>query len=646
MDKVDVVASLGQEQLLRPAWITAALAANDRLKVYLSLLQAAQAHADQPTTTSLDFSDELSSAGITSPWLKDLAATAFRTGRLLNIPELPRLAAMLRDDLLTMARPLNKGTSEAALTERASDWCAWLEALNGDTLDDEQLRALTSGKRGKGDSFHILVMDLHKTLNHMAAELSDDVVDGAHVWQLAKQDRPRVAAFMRGLNRTRPLKLDHPGLDTAATRDGERLLLQNDIGTNDAHVLVIQVQDLRITLTYSDLHRQRFGFFQNMLGEIGAQWSMPEARTSSGLNAGKAFFVGTATFDSKDEESLHRALEGIGSRIVFLIDWNRARKRLVQFVSKASAVAILSETARREAGHMAWLVAGAERLIYGAMQALGSDYFHIGDRLDQVLGAAPAEEFLIEALSLASQSTQQGHSTALIGDETRLLLVRHLQRRRDEFDLLSEHAAYCHALAEGLRDALAHGHHLKRKAADKLAERAKEWEHQADLMVMRSRSRAELQPRWRPFTGLIERADDVADYLEEATFLLSLIAEGGHEGWKGEVQEAMLRLTDEVLNATQDHVKALAIAGTLNDQSTAEDHEEFVAALWRVLNAERRCDLLLRDVRRALMRHVSDAITLNLGTEFALALERSTDALLATGFGLRKLAFSRMGGSL
>lgn len=39
---------------------------------------------------------------------------------------------------------------------------------------------------------------------------------------------------------------DHRRLDTAATRDGERLLLQNDIGTNDAHVLVLQVGQLHL----------------------------------------------------------------------------------------------------------------------------------------------------------------------------------------------------------------------------------------------------------------------------------------------------------------------------------------------------------------------------------------------------------------
>ncbi|MNZ86096.1 hypothetical protein D3C78_1049090 [compost metagenome] len=373
---------------------------------------------------------------------------------------------------------------------------------------------------------------------------------------------------------------------------------------------------------------------------------MPETRTTTGLNAGEAYYVGTATFDGDSEEVLQHTLEAIGARLVFLIDWNRARKRLVQFVDKADALAILSEAARREVGHMAWLVAGGERLIYGAMQALGADFFHIGDRLDQVMGPVQAKEFLIEALVLASQSMQQRQSFALIADETRLLLVRHLRRRRDEFDLLAEHAAYCHALAEGLRDALAHGHHHERKAARKLAEHAKEWEHQADLMVMRSRARAELQPRWLPFAGLIERADDVADCLEEAAFLLSLVAEDHHQGWKGEVQQVMQLLADEVLAATQDHVKALAIAGTLDEQSTAEDHEEFVAALWRVLNAERQCDSLLREVRRALVQHVSDAAALNLATEFAISLERATDALLATGYGLRKLAFSRMGGSL
>jgi len=111
------------------------------------------------------------------------------------------------------------------------------------------------------------------------AKYASDVIDGASVWELQPEDRVRVAAFMRGLNRTAALKFDHPGLETSATRDGERLLLQNDIGTNDAHVLVIQVNARRITLTYSDLHRRRLLFFQALLAPFGAKWSGLESRT-------------------------------------------------------------------------------------------------------------------------------------------------------------------------------------------------------------------------------------------------------------------------------------------------------------------------------------------------------------------------------
>ncbi len=85
------------------------------------------------------------------------------------------------------------------------------------------------------------------------------------------------------------------------------------------------------------------------------------------------------------------------------------------------------------------------------------------------------------------------------------------------------------------------------------------------------------------------------------------------------------------------------IARGFGEGSSAEDHEEFVAALWRVLGAERQSDVLLREVRRKLAEHVVDAATLQLSTDFAQALESATDALLATGYGLRRLAFTRAG---
>lgn len=639
MEKLEAVASLGQAELLRPARVRAALAANDRLKLYLSVLQAAHDRAQRGDAPALDLAREFAAAGVDAPWLAQLPATAYREGKALHVAGLDRLAGLLAEDLRTMARPLE---GDEDFDTRCAHWCGWLAELAPDTLSSAQLHALTSGKRGKDDSLHLLVMDLHKALNRLAAELSSETIDGAHVWQVDAADRPRIAAFMRGVNSTRALKLDHPGLDTAATRDGARLLLQNDIGTNDAHVLVIQVEGLRVVLTYSDLHRRRFAFFQSLLCEVGANWSEPQARTSAGLNFGATYYVGTAEFECADEEALCRVLEGIGARIVFLIDWNRARKRLEQFVGKTDAVAILAEAARRRVGHMAWLAAGGEQLVFGAMQALGPEYFRIGDRLDGVLGTEKARAFVLESMGLASAAMQQRQPLALVADDTRLLLARYL-RRHDEFDLLAEHAAYCHALAEGLRDGLAHGHERDRKAAREFSERAKDWERRADQLVMDARARAEARPRWGAFAELVETADDVADALEEAAFLLSLIAADHHQGWRGEVHQTMQLLADAVLGAAQDHVCALEIARAFGEDSSAEDHEAFVAALWRVLNAERQCDVLLRDVRRALAEHVSDAATLNLSTDFAQALESATDWLLATGYGLRRLVFSRAG---
>lgn len=640
MEKIDALATLGQnDELLKPARVKAALAANDRLKLYLSVLQAADERADRADAPTLDLSREFAAAGVNAPWLADLPASAYREGRTLHVPELSRLGALLREDLRTMARPLE---GDADFDTRLAHWSAWLEALSPDELVPEQLHALVSGKRGAEDSVHVLIMDLHKALNRIAAALSSEDIDGAHVWQLDEADRPRVAAFMRGVGRTRMLKLDHPGLDTAATRDGERLLLQNDIGTNDAHVLVLRVEDLSVSLTYSDLHRRRFSFFRALLEEVGANWSEPQARVTAGLNAGDAYYVGVATFGCDDEEHLGTVLEGIGERIVFLIDWNRARKRLEQFVGKAVALAVLTEAAGRRVGHMSWLVAGGEKLIFGAMEALGPDYFHLGDRLDEVMGADRARAFLVDAFALATKALQQHQPAALIADDVRLLLARYMSRH-DAFDLLAEHAAYCHALAEGLRDALAHGHERDREAAGHFAERAKDWERRADQLVMEARARAEARPRWAGFARLVETADDVADALEEAAFLLSLIAAGHHHGWHGEVHQSMRLLVDAVLGAAQDHVKALAIARGFGEDSSAEDHEEFVAALWRVLNAERQSDILLRAVRRALAERVTDAATLHLSTDFAQALESATDTLLATGYGLRRLAFSRAG---
>jgi uncharacterized protein Yka (UPF0111/DUF47 family) len=669
MKKSDAVAAMGKSTLLLPACIKGALAANDRLKLYLTVLQAAAAHAQHPDTEAIDLVHDISAAGIEGRWLRDLPAAASQVDGALLLPQLRRVGQCLAEDLAVMARPLLEAHDRGdELHMRVSRWVDLLAALGGksaggETLSPEQLRSLMSadGKTAGGDdSLHRLVMDLHKLINRLAGTLSDEQVAGAHVWQLPPADHPRVEAFMRGLNRTAPLKFDHPGLDTAATRDGKRLLLQNDIGTNDAHVLVLQVEGRTITLNYSDLHRPRFEFLQTLLAPFGAEWSDMQSKVDAALNAGEAYTFGMARFYASNDAALDAALEGIGSRIVFLIDWNRARKRLLHFVGKAEAIDVLKEAARLDAGHMAWLKAGGEANVYAAMQAAGEGAFRIGDRLDEVLGPADARAFLVEVLCLASKAMLAGRPAALVADETRLLLVRRMRRRSSEFDLVEEHAAYCHALAQAVSDALAHDvtapgahddHKTAGKAARTLACRAKAWERQADHLVMQGRDHAQRQPRLQPFARLLELSDDIADALEEAAFLLSLIAEDHRQGWNADVHQILSKLAQAVLSATQEHIKALSIARRLASRDgnggdgvdSIADSDDFLAASWNVLRSERECDELLRAARRAILVAVRDAAALMLANDLAIALELASDRLLVAGYALRDVAFEQAG---
>lgn len=644
MQKSQAVEALGQRRLMLPGWVKTALAANDRLKVYLTVIQAAASHAGNPGGDAPDLAAELNAAGLSGSWLRDLISAARRLDGDILIPELSRLRKCIADDLVDMARPVLE--TEAAPSEvpsRVQHWIDWLTALRADRLTGAQVEALTHGRRGGEDSLHLLIMDLHKQINALAAELASEVIDGAKVWDLHPQDRDRVAAFMRGLNRTAALKFDHPGLETAAIRDGERLLLQNDIGTNDAHVLVIQITSLQITLTYSDLHRRRLKFFQDQLQPFGAQWSVPKSRTSADLNEGSAYLVATARFDCSDPQQLEAALEGIGSRIVFLIDWNHARKRLQDFVSKSEAIAVLTEAASRDIGHRAWLQLGGERLIYTAMQSAGEGAFRIGDRLDDVMGASEARAFLVAVMRRARDALRGGQPAALVADETRMLLARHVGHRTSEFDLLTEHASYCHALAQAVSDGLAHGVESSAAAATELAVRAKEWERKADHLVMQAREKAERQPRWRPIVKLAEQFDDVADALEEASFLVGLISDDHLDGWNAEVRRNLAQLAATVLQATQEHVKAVALARTLGSDSETIDNEAFLSATWHVLQAERRCDSLLRDTRRSILAAVRDAPSLMLANDLAASLEATSDRLLTAAYGLRDVAFDRAG---
>ena len=170
-------------------------------------------------------------------------------------------------------------------------------------------------------------MDVHKALNGLQSRIASEIIDGAHAYGLTAGDRALVSAFMRGVNRTAGLKFDHPGLGTTATRSGSKLVIQNDIGTTDAHVLVVHVEDARVTLTYTDVHMQRLMFFQGLFEKWRVDWDDTLSRTDRSMEEG-VYHLCIGTYAATGAAELEEYLAFLGSRLVFLIDWNRARKRL------------------------------------------------------------------------------------------------------------------------------------------------------------------------------------------------------------------------------------------------------------------------------------------------------------------------------
>ncbi|MEJ0047668.1 MAG: hypothetical protein WDN04_17250 [Rhodospirillales bacterium] len=275
--KHEILAAIGETGLSQPFLVNVALAANDRIKYEFALLQMAAAHAQAPDQAFSSLKRERIACGIDEPALDDVIAAATRSGDAFRIPGAAKILARAATDLRLMATPMiQSGHSEFGA--RQDTLLAALPTIADDRLDAATLAAITRAGTNDADSLHQLVMDLHKALNAMQAALAEEDIDGAAIYGIADEDRAPVRAFMAGLNRTARLKFDHPGLSTTATRHDDALVIQNDIGTTDAHVIVVHVTGLSITITYADVHEERLAFFQDMLARYHATWETSHAR--------------------------------------------------------------------------------------------------------------------------------------------------------------------------------------------------------------------------------------------------------------------------------------------------------------------------------------------------------------------------------
>jgi len=170
--KVGIVEKLGERAVLLPALIEEGLAANDRLKIRRAMLQEAAAQVSEPGRAAPSMERERGGVGLTDPIFN---ATISGVNRIDSdtflAPGAEALAAGIAGDLKAMNAPIEVAEAEnaASLSARLNARLAALPDFKGDCVAHRQVAALTSPRRGGDDSVHLLVMDLHKALNVVAA---------------------------------------------------------------------------------------------------------------------------------------------------------------------------------------------------------------------------------------------------------------------------------------------------------------------------------------------------------------------------------------------------------------------------------------------------------------------------------------------
>ena len=639
--KLDVVEQLGETALLVPELINRGLAANDRLKYYLTLIQAAVAHATHPQQPFSNLRSEREASGISDASFDDLVGhSRAQADGLVCVPSARTIRTLLLADLAAMIKPIEAGGVEpgaeagaaAAFRQRLQALEAALPVWDRDLVHPDDVAALTRVAGPSHDTVHQLVMDMHRELNRLQATVASESLDGARTYGLADTDRDLVRAFMRGVNQTAALKFDHPGLATTATRVGDRLSIQNDIGTTDAHVIVINVTGLAATVIYTDVHKRRAAFLRDLLSAAGADW---EQRVAPG---GVAYEMSVGRLTAADQPALEHFLTVLGSRLVFLIDWNKARKHLSRFVRKRDAIAVLRWAADNNVGHRAFLQAGDMRLIYTALERSARAQTRYGARLDELLGREPANLFLMAVLRIASDGLTNHRSIRLIQDEIEAELLTHLQTsERRTLTMAAEHAAIVATLAERLRQTLMRikgGH--RGTQAERAAVVAKTWETRADELVIRACRLRDQSAATNIAARLLVTADDVADALEETAFLLTLIPEKADDSGVA----ALTELADLVTRSTKEYVRCLEGARDLPREAARTDVQEVLVAIDRLVELEHQVDAAERAAKARLIEASHDFRELYVLSAVAHGFEEASDALARCSHRVRDYVLS------
>jgi len=633
--KTQIIKELGQAEILLPSLVAEGLSANDRIKVRMSVLQAAAQHAREPDRPVTDLTAESRAAGMVPAGLATLIGGAHLAGTgHIAAPNLATVMKEIEDDAATMIRAVAAGDPSEG--ERASARLMSIRAAGllepSNDIEIARIAKLTGVTEKETDGLHRLVMDLHKALNRLAASCCEEVIAGAHVYGLHAEDRAAVEAFMRGVNETRALKFTHPGLDTTATRSGGRLLIQNDIGVTDAHVVIITVKNNLVTVTYTDVHLARTKFFIALLDTFQVRWSGLDRHAAEGLGEEGAFFLVTGQYEAAYAEDCNAFLTSVGASLVFLIDWNKARKLLRNWVARDDAARILEWAARHRIGHRAFLELGGNELLGAAVRNAAPARIGFGERLDQALGRDAAIDFLKASLRISTEALLAGQSVRTARDGIEADLVRHLERVDSALlAIVLRQVGLAHDIATALSRHVSALHGGRPADGKQLAAQAGRIEQKADRIAIEARNEVSRLNARPIIEQLVDRVEEAIDELEQAAFIASLAP----ASIDGALLSALAGLCAVAITATEAAASGLAAAVEVPEGRRA-DSEDALAAVVRLIDAEHAGDAQERAVTALVFAGSFDVATSLSVLELSRAIERSTDRLAGFGHLLRR----------
>jgi hypothetical protein len=630
--KVTIIEKIGESGVLLPDLITRGLAAHDRLKYYLTLLQTAYTFAQAPTKPAPTLRVQREASGLEDVVLdRTIDGSVDRGGGTVYIPGSCTIVSTIFEESRRMLQPLlTAGAARSDLlgrTEiykrRLDDLFAHAPVCADDLMTRSTIRVLTKLLENGHDTMHQLAVDLHWELNRLQTSVTMETVDGARVYSVVDGDRALIRAFMKGVNETASLKFDHPGLSTTAAREGDCLTIQNDLGGTPSHVLVIHIAGLSVTLTYADVHRSRIRFLQELLQPYDVQW------TRGATPAGEEHEVRIGEFTADSPEHLDRYLNFLGSRLVFLIEWNRARKRLTELVGKTDALTLLKWSADNNIGHMAFLKAGDVQLVESAIERAFAHELRPGARLDKWLGADAARTFLMSVLRTTSSGLRAGHSLSLLEDEIEAELLRYLQSNdRQMLADAADHAGMISALDDHVRRTL-----LRLKAGDghdeasRNAELAVSWTARADQIVRHAGRWLHATHTDHQLYELITEAENAVLALEEVAFLLTLVPQG--------IDSKMLSLLGGLAHlvggAVRQYIDCLEESRDLSTTSARAEVDSFLLTVDRLSELGRQAHTAKRALTEKLLRGPGDFHELFVVASLAHEFERAATALSRCG---------------